>query len=277
MAKRRASHAKGGFGRYSPPTRGRGAHAAAIAERNHRAHPAVTLVGTGLLASTGLFGLAALNASPAGASVGVECTGTNFAQDSVGDTCASAAADAYAGFGNTGGDTVNDNSAVADDGGTAYAGSANTGIDQTATDNSALASSGGTAYAGAANTGGDQTANGNLAIASSGGIAYAGSFGIGSKSTTTNNDTAIASTGGAAYAGTGEGDYTTADNDSATASTEGTATAGSDDTDTTADNDGARRVWIRQCRNGREQQPGHYRRKRLRHGEQWRHRQRREQ
>ena len=213
VARRRALHAKGGLGRYSPPTRGLGAHAAATPATGHRVRPAVALVGTGLLASTGLLGLAVCTASPSGASVGVECTGTTSAQDSIENMCVSTAAGAYAGFGNL--------------------------ISDTANHDSAIASGGGVAYAGSENTSSDQTANNDTAIAASGAAAYAGSYGIGSKSTTTSNDTAFATTGGVARAGTGAGNSTTADNDSATAVNGGTALAGSNDTTTTANNDTA--------------------------------------
>ena len=67
MAKRRSRHGEGGRGRYTPPTR-RGTHAKVnAASDGHRVHPAVTLTGAGLLATTGLFGLGMLTTSAGGA------------------------------------------------------------------------------------------------------------------------------------------------------------------------------------------------------------------
>ena len=202
----------------------------------------VALAGTGLLATTGLFGLGVLGASASDAAVGVECTtATPFAQDGSGDVCFDAVSGtADAGFGNTAVDqTTGDNLAVAIDA-NAYAGSRNTGGDiQTETGNKAFATSGGMAVAGSFGTGAKSESNNNTTIASTGGIAAAGSYGIGSK-TTTNNDTAIASTGGKAFAGTYAGFETTANNDTAIASSNGSAYAGDHDTDgTTANNDSA--------------------------------------
>lgn len=102
-----------------------------------RVHPAVTLTGAGLLATTGLFGFGMLTTSTSGA--------------------VSTPASTYAGTGDTVGDTVSDNSAVA--------------------------GSNGVAFAGTQNTGSDQTANGNSPLATSDETSHSGTFGIGSKTT----------------------------------------------------------------------------------------------
>jgi trimeric autotransporter adhesin len=88
MTRQRAGHAKRGFGRYSPPTRGRGAHAVQRSGRDAIwTRHAATLVGTGLLATTGVLGLGALSSSPSGA---VTCAGGS-ASDGLGNACTSGA------------------------------------------------------------------------------------------------------------------------------------------------------------------------------------------
>jgi len=240
VARRKALHAKGGLGRYSPPTRGRGTHAAGIpASNRHHLRPAVSLVGTGLLATTGFLGLGVLGASPGGAVVGVECLGTTSLADSVGNTCLSAAGAAQSGFGNTDATSTIGNTSSGTSGGTAYSGSQNTGFEQTSNDNSAIANgTGAQAFAGSYGVG-SKTSNNNSAVANgTGAYAAAGSYGIGSKSTTS-SDTATA-TGTASYAYSGFHDNgTTADNDTATATSGGIAYSGSNDLSTTDDNDSA--------------------------------------
>jgi hypothetical protein len=58
MARHHAAHARSGFGRYTPPRRIRPAHAAPPVP-SHLARRAGVLLGTGVLASAGLFGLSA--------------------------------------------------------------------------------------------------------------------------------------------------------------------------------------------------------------------------
>jgi len=66
MAIHRPAHARSGFGRYTPPGRIRPAHAAPPAP-SHLARRAGVLLGTGVLASAGLFGLSAGSAGAQGA------------------------------------------------------------------------------------------------------------------------------------------------------------------------------------------------------------------
>jgi hypothetical protein len=129
VAKRKSGHAKGGLGRYSPPTRRRGTHAAVNAESDrHRVHPAVTLTGAGLLATTGLFGLGMLASSTSGA--------------------VAAPASVPAGPSSTVGDTVNDGSTGTSSNDVPFVGSQNTGNDQTANGNSPVTTSDETPYVG---------------------------------------------------------------------------------------------------------------------------------
>jgi hypothetical protein len=102
-----------GLGRYTPPTRRRGAHAAVNAESDrHRLHPAVTLTGAGVLATTGLFGLGMLTTSPSGAVAPPPITPAGSAN------------------------TVNDGSTVAGSNAVPFVGSQSTGSDQTGNGNS---------------------------------------------------------------------------------------------------------------------------------------------
>jgi hypothetical protein len=76
MARHRPAHARSGFGRYTPPSRLRPAHAAPSAP-SHLARRAGVLLGSGVLASAGLLGLSAGSASALG--VGVQAPPTTCA------------------------------------------------------------------------------------------------------------------------------------------------------------------------------------------------------
>jgi hypothetical protein len=201
---------KGGLGRYSPPTRGRGTHVAETEGVRHPARQTIAFFGTGFLAAIGLLGIQVLASASSGAvDLGVRCP-PSPQSDVFGNVCVSSPTGlAFAGSIDATGSadvSTDDNSATATTG-QAVAGGLDfvTGTGSISANGNTATTTIGEAVAGGSNEvfgTGSIVANGNSAATTTG-VAVAGGLNevFGSGSVTANGNSAIAVDGGTALAG----------------------------------------------------------------------------